>query len=125
MHRFLFATLHSKAVQQISLVDLLMKQVWKLRKGPKLCIPTLTINHYFGGREGGGGGGLTQEVNLWKSSPTIRGKESRVGVGVDCNRSDSIDKQPTEQITIQKPLFEQCERAVLQLLVNISIHNKS
>lgn len=52
---------------------------------------------------------MTQEVNLGKSSSTIGGKESRVGVGVDCNQSDSIDKQPAEQIMIQKHLFEECE----------------
>lgn len=52
---------------------------------------------------------MTQEVNLRISSPTIRVKESGVGLGVDCNWSDSIDKQPTQQIPIHKHLFEQCE----------------
>lgn len=74
---------------------------YAVQMGPKLCIPTLTINHFKGGSRGEK---VAQEVNLRISSLTIRVTESGVGVGVECSWSDSIDN--TQQIMMPKRLFE-------------------
>lgn len=49
---------------------------------------------------------MTKEVDLRKSSLTIRVTESGVGVGVDCSRGNS--RENTQQNLIHKQLFEQC-----------------